>query len=147
MNRHMSNFISPGFTNPTKPMFMYFTTLIPVFPSDPTSTLSSVSVVTPAVGLVRKLLSVLESMERLPVFSHDSPGQVFNLQTINRRLRFSLERGSGSPSLLDCSGKTLKVEPLVSVDRLEKFLNGIVSLYGDVGSPMLNKYMFCGFQG
>lgn len=85
------------------------------------------SVVAPAVGLVRKLLSVLEALEKLTVYSHDTPGQVLNLQTINRRLRFTLERAPGSPNLLDCSGRTLRLEPLVSVDGLEKFLNGIVS--------------------
>jgi len=29
--------------------------------------------------------------------------------------------------LLDCSKKTLRIEPLVSVEGLEKFLNGVVS--------------------
>lgn len=79
------------------------------------------------MGLVRKLLSVLEALERLTVYAHDTPGQILNLQAINRRLRFTLERAPGSPNLLDCSGKVLKLEPLVPVDGLEKFLNGIVS--------------------
>lgn len=32
------------------------------------------------MGLVRKLVSLLESVEKLPVFTHDPPGQVLNLQ-------------------------------------------------------------------
>ena len=86
------------------------------------------------MGLVRKLLSVLEALEKLVIYSHDTPGQVLNLQTINRRLRFTLERAPGSPNLLDCSGRTLRLEPLVSVDGLEKFLNGIVSWKRGVAS-------------
>lgn len=46
---------------------------------------------------------------------------------IHRRLRFSLERAPGAVDLLDCSKKTLRIEPLVSVEGLEKFLNGVVS--------------------
>ena len=48
-------------------------------------------------------------------------------QGIHRRLRLTLERTSGPCDLRDCSGKTLRIEPLVSVDSLEKYLNGIVS--------------------
>lgn len=42
-------------------------------------------------------------------------------------MRFVLERGPNSSDLLDCSNKTLKIEPLVTVEGLEKFLNGVVS--------------------
>ena len=48
-------------------------------------------------------------------------------QVIHRRLRLSLERAPASTELLDCSAKTLRIEPLVSVEGLEKFLNGIVA--------------------
>ena len=41
---------------------------------------STATLTPPSVGLVRKLVSVLETEEKLPVFSHDSPGQVLNLQ-------------------------------------------------------------------
>ena len=81
----------------------------------------------PSVGLVRKLVSVLEAVEKLPVYTHDPPGQMLNLQSIHRRLRFTLERAASATNLLDCSGRTLRIEPLVAVDGLEKFLNGIVS--------------------
>ena len=90
-----------------------------------TSTVS-VSVVLPSVGLIRKLVSVLEAVEKLSVFTYEPPGQVLNLQVVHRRFRFTLERAPGATSLLDCSGKTLRIEPIVSVDGLENFLNGIV---------------------
>jgi len=120
---------------------------------------SNVASATPCVGLVRKLISLLEAVEKLPVYTHDPPGQVLNLQVkeltqyaievklytlrlefhyavpslpsflqvIHRRLRFSLERAPGAVDLLDCSKRTLRIEPLVSVEGLEKFLNGMVS--------------------
>ena len=81
------------------------------------------------MGLIRKLVSVLEAVEKLPVFTYEPPGQVLNLQVVHRRFRFTLERAPGATSLLDCSGKTLRMEPIVSVDGLESFLNGIVRSY------------------
>ena len=81
----------------------------------------------PSVGLVRKLVGVLEALEKLPVYTHESPGQMLNLQSIQKRIRFSLERAPGAADLRDCAGRTLRAEPLASVDGLEKFLNGIVS--------------------
>lgn len=35
---------------------------------------------TPAIALVRKLISVLESIEKLPVYSYDLPGSGYGLQ-------------------------------------------------------------------
>jgi len=87
---------------------------------------ASTSVAQPSVGLVRKLISVLEAVEKLSLFTYESPGQVINLQMLNRRFRLCLERSMGSGSILDCSGKNMRVEPLVTVDELESFLNGIV---------------------
>ena len=48
-------------------------------------------------------------------------------QMVHRRLRFNLERAPADTTLLDRSGRVLKIEPLVSVEGLEKFLNGLVS--------------------
>ena len=45
-----------------------------------THSTASVSVVSPAVGLVRKLVGVLEAIEKLPVYIHEAAGQVLNLQ-------------------------------------------------------------------
>lgn len=95
----------------------------------------------PSVSLVKKLIAVLEAVERLPLYCYDSPGSTLNLQVIihyiiplihicfqvlQRRLHFKIERASTALSLKDISGRTLRVEPLVTVDGLEKFLNGRV---------------------
>lgn len=34
----------------------------------------------PAVALIRKLIAVLESIERLPLHLYDTPGSLYNLQ-------------------------------------------------------------------
>ena len=52
----------------------------PCLPPLPLPSTASVSVVSPAVGLVRKLVGVLEAIEKLPVFVHETGGQVLNLQ-------------------------------------------------------------------
>lgn len=36
----------------------------------------------PAVALIRKLIAVLESIERLPLHLYDTPGSTYNLQVI-----------------------------------------------------------------
>ena len=38
--------------------------------------------VSPAVGLARKLVGVLEAVEKLPVYVHETGGQVLNLQVL-----------------------------------------------------------------
>lgn len=38
------------------------------------------SIVPPSVAFVRKLISVLESIEKLPVFVYDAPGSSYGLQ-------------------------------------------------------------------
>ena len=77
----------------------------------------------PATVLVRKLVSVLESIEKLPVYLYDAAGGSTNgLQTLTRRLRFRLERAPGETGLTDRTGRTLKMEPLTSVAQLEKYL-------------------------
>lgn len=173
------------------------------------SSTGGVSLTPPSSGLVRKLISVLEAVERLPVFSHDSPGSSLNLQVqslavreldehgeetvcverpasfaagglgrcvqlsyaedktptslntfltlsltfcfyshhlppslppsthsfppslfsgqvIQRRLHLKLERFPGETDLRDFTGRSLRLEPLVSVEGLEKFLNRLV---------------------
>lgn len=83
----------------------------------------------PATVLVRKLVSVLESIEKLPVYMYDAAGGSTNgLQTLTRRLRFRLERAPGETGLTDRTGRTLKMEPLTSVSQLEKYLLKMVIL-------------------
>ncbi|XP_069118347.1 E3 ubiquitin-protein ligase HECTD1-like isoform X3 [Argopecten irradians] len=81
----------------------------------------------PAVALVKKLIAVLESIEKLPVFSYDLPGSGYGLQILTRRLRFRLERAPGESTLLDRSGCNLKMEPLTSVASLERYLLKMVA--------------------
>ncbi|XP_078675972.1 E3 ubiquitin-protein ligase HECTD1-like isoform X4 [Branchiostoma floridae x Branchiostoma belcheri] len=83
--------------------------------------------VTPSVALVRKLVSVLESIERLPLFVHDGPGSGTGLQILTRRLRFRLERANGETSLIDRTGRTLKMEPLATIGALERYLLKMVA--------------------
>ena len=75
-----------------------------------------------AVALVRKLISVLESIEKLPVYSYDSTGSSYGLQILTRRLRFRLEQMPADTALIDRSGRTLKMEPLTTVGALERYL-------------------------
>jgi E3 ubiquitin-protein ligase HECTD1 len=77
--------------------------------------------------LVQKLVSVLESIEKLPVFMYDSPGGAFGLQILTKRLRFRLERAACESQLFDRSGRTLKMEPLATVAQLNKYLLKMVS--------------------
>ncbi|XP_072425083.1 E3 ubiquitin-protein ligase HECTD1 isoform X6 [Chiloscyllium punctatum] len=81
----------------------------------------------PAVALVRKLIAVLESIERLPLHLYDTPGSSYNLQILTRRLRFRLERAPGETSLIDRTGRMLKMEPLATVESLEQYLLKMVA--------------------
>lgn len=104
--------------------------------------------------LVHKLVSVLESIEKLPVYLYDTPGSGYGLQVSNtsilshflsiyrkykfnikfslaqiltRRLRFRLEKASGESSLIDRSGRSLKMEPLSTIQQLENHLLKMVA--------------------
>lgn len=77
--------------------------------------------------LVRKLIAVLETVEKLPVLLYDSPGSSYGLQILTRKLRFRLERAPGESSLIDRTGRCLKTEPLTTVGQLEKYLTKMVA--------------------
>uniref|UniRef100_A0A673IW01 E3 ubiquitin-protein ligase n=1 Tax=Sinocyclocheilus rhinocerous TaxID=307959 RepID=A0A673IW01_9TELE len=81
----------------------------------------------PAVALIRKLIAVLESIERLPLHLYDTPGATYNLQILTRRLRFRLERAPGETALIDRTGRMLKMEPLATVESLEQYLLKMVA--------------------
>ncbi|XP_056283269.1 E3 ubiquitin-protein ligase HECTD1 isoform X9 [Pseudoliparis swirei] len=81
----------------------------------------------PAVALIRKLIAVLESIERLPLHLYDMPGSTYNLQILTRRLRFRLERAPGETALIDRTGRMLKMEPLATVESLEQYLLKMVA--------------------
>lgn len=75
---------------------------------------------------MRKLISVLESIEKLPVLLYDS-GAGYGLQILTRRLRFRLERAAGDSTLIDRTGRGLKMEPLSTVHQLERYLLKMVA--------------------
>ncbi|KAH7941678.1 hypothetical protein HPB49_016069 [Dermacentor silvarum] len=81
----------------------------------------------PFVTLLRKLVMVLESIEKLPVYLYDTPGSGYGLQVLTRRLRFRLERAPAETSLIDRTGRGLKMEPLTTVGQLEKYLVKMVA--------------------
>ncbi|XP_034475002.1 E3 ubiquitin-protein ligase Ufd4 [Drosophila innubila] len=77
--------------------------------------------------LIQKLVAVLESTEKLPVFLYDAPGTGYGLQILQKRLRFRLERSSCESTLFDRTGRTLKIEPLATVGQLAKYLLKMVA--------------------
>lgn len=50
-----------------------------------------------------------------------------NLQILTRRLRFRLEKAAGESSLIDRTGRGLKMEPLSTVMQLERYLLKMVA--------------------
>ncbi|XP_066599740.1 E3 ubiquitin-protein ligase HECTD1 isoform X2 [Prorops nasuta] len=80
-----------------------------------------------AKTLVHKLVSVLESIEKLPIYLYDTPGSGYGLQILTRRLRFRLEKAAGESALIDRSGRSLKMEPLSTIQQLENHLLKMVA--------------------
>ena len=54
---------------------------------------------------------------------------VMGFQILTRRLRFRLERASGETTLIDRTGRNLKMEPLTSVAAVERYLLKMVGSY------------------
>lgn len=75
-----------------------------------------------AAMLVQKLVAVLESTEKLPVYIYDCHGSGYGLQILTKRLRFRLERSPCESTLFDRTGRSLKMEPLATVGQLAKYL-------------------------
>ncbi|KAL3124758.1 hypothetical protein niasHT_001595 [Heterodera trifolii] len=79
--------------------------------------------------LVRKIVLVLEFVEKLPQYLYDVPGgSPFGFQLLTRRLRFRFElenQGKGnkaSNQFANITNRFLKSEPLVSVASLKSYL-------------------------
>lgn len=68
--------------------------------------------------LVQKLVAVLESTEKLPVYIYDGHGSGYGLQILTKRLRFRLERSPCESTLFDRTGRSLKMEPLATISQL-----------------------------
>lgn len=78
--------------------------------------------------LVQKLVSVLESIEKLPIYIYDLPGcHGHGLQILTKRLRFRLERAACETTLFDRTGRNLKMEPLSTIGHLNKYLLKMVA--------------------
>lgn len=77
--------------------------------------------------LIQKLVAVLESIEKLPVYVYDAPGGSYGLHILTKRLRFRLERDPSETTLFDRTGRTLKMEPLATVSQLSKYLLKMVA--------------------
>jgi hypothetical protein len=75
--------------------------------------------------LLHKLISLLESIEKLPLFLYDAPGS-YNLQAFSKRFKLILNKGEGEKNFLDFSGRILKVEPLANISHLEKYIAKMV---------------------
>ena len=91
--------------------------------------------------LVKKLISVLETIEKLPVYQYDQFNGGHGLQLLTRRFRFRLERDpeESAGSLIDRTGRTLKMEPLATVKQLERFLVKMVAKqWYDYDRPTFN---------
>ncbi|XP_053677617.1 E3 ubiquitin-protein ligase Ufd4 [Anopheles nili] len=80
-----------------------------------------------ATILVQKLVAVLESIEKLPVYIYDSPGGSYGLQILTKKLSFRLERAACEQTLFDRTGRNLKMEPLATVGHLNKYLLKMVA--------------------
>jgi E3 ubiquitin-protein ligase HECTD1 len=76
--------------------------------------------------LIRKLVSILESIEKLPLFLYDTPSN-YGLQIFSKRFRFQLYYQNQQQLFTDRTGKSLKIEPLATVGQLRTFLASMVS--------------------
>uniref|UniRef100_UPI00358EE47C E3 ubiquitin-protein ligase HECTD1-like n=1 Tax=Myxine glutinosa TaxID=7769 RepID=UPI00358EE47C len=81
-----------------------------------------------AEALVRKLISVLESFERLPLYQYNTPGTVYNLQVLTRRLQLRLERAPGEMFLRDITGLEFQMEPLATTESLEHYILNMAAM-------------------
>uniref|UniRef100_UPI00358E560E E3 ubiquitin-protein ligase HECTD1-like n=1 Tax=Myxine glutinosa TaxID=7769 RepID=UPI00358E560E len=81
-----------------------------------------------AKALVRKLISVLESIERLPLYQYDMPGTVYNLQVLTRRLQLRLEKAPGEMLIRDITCLTFQMEPLATTESLEHYILNMAAL-------------------
>lgn len=75
--------------------------------------------------LIRKLISILESIEKLPLYLYDTPSN-YGLQIFSKRFRFQLYYQNQQQLFTDRTGKSLKIEPLTTVGQLRTFLASMV---------------------
>ena len=76
--------------------------------------------------LIRKLITILESIEKLPLFLYDAPFN-YGLQIFSKRFRFQIQYKNEQQLFMDRTGKSLKIEPLTTVGQLKTFLASMVN--------------------
>ncbi len=77
--------------------------------------------------LINRLISILESVEKLPLFLYDAPFN-YGLQIFSKRFRFQIQYKNEQQLFTDRTGKSLKIEPLATVGQLKTFLASMVNL-------------------
>lgn len=75
--------------------------------------------------LVRKLVSLLESIEKSPLFLYDTSLNC-GMQIFSKRFRFQIRYENDQQMFLDRTGKSLNIEPLATVGQLKTFLASMV---------------------
>jgi len=75
--------------------------------------------------LVKKLISLLETIDKLPLYLYDAPGS-YNLQSFTKKFKLILNKGENENNFLNFDGRVLRVEPLANVSHLEKYISKMV---------------------
>lgn len=75
--------------------------------------------------LIRKLVSLLESIEKSPLYLYDSSLNC-GLQIFSKRFRFQIQYQNEQQLFIDRTGKSLNMEPLATVQQLKNFLASMV---------------------
>ncbi|KAI6206878.1 HECT-type E3 ubiquitin transferase [Aphelenchoides besseyi] len=82
-------------------------------------------------SMIRRIVEVLEYVEKFDPILYDSGGAAFGLQLLTRRLRFSMQLSDSSVGnqneLLNRTGRILRTEPLATVGQMRTFLHRMVS--------------------
>jgi E3 ubiquitin-protein ligase HECTD1 len=78
------------------------------------------------IFLVKKLISLLETIDKLPLYLYDAPGS-YNLQAFTKKFKLFLSKGDDENNFLNFDGRVLRVEPLANVSHLEKYISKMVS--------------------
>lgn len=76
--------------------------------------------------LIRKLVSLLESVEKSPLFLYDTSLN-YGLQIFSKRFRLRIQYHDEQHLFTDRTGKALNMEPLATVGQLKTFLASMVS--------------------
>ena len=77
--------------------------------------------------LIKKLVTVLENVEKLPIYLYDGQSSVFGLQMLTRKLKLKLEKDEKDTLLIDRSERCFKAEPLSTLGQLERYLLKMVA--------------------